>query len=51
MLDQALFSQGRLLWRRPDLLEKHTEAPEAETLRIAGDQVEVTRAGQPTRRR
>ncbi len=48
-LDQPLLSSGRLFWRRPDLLEKHTEAPEAETLRITGDQVEVTRASQPTR--
>jgi hypothetical protein len=48
-LDQPLFSQGLLLWRRPDLLEKRTEAPEAETLRISGDRLEVTRAGQPTR--
>ena len=48
-LDQPLLSQGRLLWRRPDLLEKHTEAPEAETLSITGDQVEVTQAGHPTR--
>lgn len=49
VLDQPLLSQGRLLWRRPDLLEKHTEAPELETLRITGDQVEVTQPGQPTR--
>lgn len=48
-LDQPLLSEGRLLWRRPGLLEKHTEAPEAETLRISGDQVEVIRPGQPTR--
>ncbi len=48
-LDQPLLSHGRLLWRRPDFLEKHTEAPEVETLRITGDQVEVSRAGQPSR--
>ncbi|UPY37590.1 outer membrane lipoprotein carrier protein LolA [Sediminicoccus sp. KRV36] len=48
-LDQPLHSQGRLLWRRPDLLEKHTEAPEAETLRITGDAVEVALPGQPMR--
>ncbi len=48
-LDQPLLSQGHLLWRRPDLLEKRTEAPEVETLRISGNQVEVMRTGQPTR--
>ena len=46
-LDQPLHSQGRLLWRQPDLLEKHTEAPEPETLRITGDRVEVIAAGRP----
>ena len=44
-LDQPLHSQGTLLWRRPDILEKHTEAPEPETLRIAGDRVEVIAPG------
>lgn len=48
-LDQPLLSQGWLLWRRPDILEKHTEAPAAETLRINGDRVEVTLPGQATR--
>ena len=40
-LDQPLHSQGILLWRRPDVLEKHTEAPQPETLRVEGDRVEV----------
>lgn len=48
-LDQSLHSQGRLVWLRPNILEKHTEAPVAETLRIAGDRVEVTLPGQATR--
>ena len=48
-LERPLLSHGRLLWRRPDTLEKHTEAPEPETLRITGEQVEMTRPGQAAR--
>ena len=47
-LDQPLHSRGTLLWRRPDVLEKVTESPEAETLRIIGDRVEVTASGRAT---
>jgi len=48
-LDQPLHSQGTLLWRRPDLLEKHTEAPEPETLRVVGDRVDVFLPGRTPR--
>jgi hypothetical protein len=40
-LNAPLYSQGSLLWRRPDLLEKRTDAPEPEVLRITGSRVEV----------
>jgi len=48
-LDQPLHSQGILLWRRPDVLEKHTEAPQPETLRVEGDRVEVFLPGRTQR--
>src|SRR5262249_55077101 len=46
-LEAPLRSHGTLLWRRPDLLEKRTEAPEPEVLRIAGSRVEVVAPGRP----
>ena len=45
VLETPLHSHGSLLWRRPDLLEKRTEAPELEVLRITGSRVEVIAAG------
>lgn len=44
-LEAPLHSHGILLWRRPDLLEKRTEAPEPEILRITGSRVEIMAAG------
>lgn len=44
-LEAPFRSHGTLLWRRPDLLEKRTEAPEPEVLRIAGSRVEVIAPG------
>ena len=43
-LDAPLYSHGTLLWRQPSLLEKRTEAPEPEVLRITGSRVEITAA-------
>jgi hypothetical protein len=43
-LDAPLYSHGSLLWRQPGLLEKRTEAPEPEVLRITGSRVEVIAA-------
>lgn len=45
VLNQVLLSEGTLHWRRPDMLEKRTERPEPELLRIMGDRVEMTRPG------
>lgn len=44
-LDQVLRSEGTLFWRQPDLLEKRTERPEPELLRVAGNRVEMTTPG------
>ena len=44
-LNAPLYSHGSLLWRQPGLLEKRTEAPEPELLRITGSRVEVIAAG------
>jgi outer membrane lipoprotein-sorting protein len=42
-LDVPLPSWGRLRWRAPDRLEKHTEGPLEEILRVEGDRLTLER--------
>jgi len=42
-LDVPLPSWGRLLWRAPDRLEKRTEGPVEEILRVEGDRLTLER--------
>ncbi|CAO3425804.1 LolA-related protein [Azospirillum endophyticum] len=44
LLTTPLESSGTLTYRRPDLLEKRTLQPEAESLRLDGDRLTLTRA-------
>lgn len=48
-LTTELRSQGRLLYQRPDLLEKITTAPVGETLIVRGDDLRDTPADQAER--
>ena len=45
MLKQPLVLSGRLVYRRPDRLEKHVQAPFVETITIEGSRVTVARSG------
>jgi hypothetical protein len=47
-LTEPLESTGHLLYRRPDHLEKITDAPQAERLVVDGDRLSLTVAGGPT---
>jgi hypothetical protein len=49
VLDQPLRSTGRLLYRRPDHLEKITVSPEPESLVVDGDRLVLTRGQEPPR--
>ncbi|MBP2302030.1 LolA-related protein [Azospirillum picis] len=44
LLNAPLESSGILSYRRPDLFEKRTLQPEAESLRVDGDRLTLTRA-------
>lgn len=48
-LDQPLVSTGRLLYRRPDHLEKRTLEPTREDLVVDGDRLTISTADQPER--
>jgi len=48
-LTEPLRSTGRLLYRRPDRLEKVTESPEAESLVVDGDRLVITTGQEPPR--
>jgi outer membrane lipoprotein-sorting protein len=43
LLKAPLVTSGRLVWKRPDRLEKHVEAPFAESTVIEGTRVTITR--------
>ena len=45
LLKTPLQLSGRLVYRRPDRLEKHVETPFVETITIEGSRVTVSRAG------
>ena len=45
MLKKPLMLSGRLVYRRPDRLEKHVQAPYEESITIEGTRVSVTRPG------
>jgi len=45
MLKKPLTSSGRLVYRRPDRLEKHVLTPFVETITIEGSRVTIARAG------
>jgi outer membrane lipoprotein-sorting protein len=50
MLKKPLVLTGRLVYRRPDRLEKHVQAPFEESITIEGTRVSITRPGaDPTR--
>lgn len=49
VLDQPLRSTGRLLYRRPDHLEKITVSPEPESLVVNGDRLVLTQGQEPPR--
>ncbi len=49
VLTEPLRSTGRLLYRRPDRLEKVTELPEAESLVVDGDRLVITTGQEPPR--
>jgi outer membrane lipoprotein-sorting protein len=50
MLKKPLVLTGRLVYRRPDRLEKHVQAPFEESITIEGTRVSITRpGGDPTR--
>lgn len=46
LLEQPLTSRGELVYAPPDRLEKHTVQPQAESMRVAGDTLTLTRQGQ-----
>ena len=48
-LTEPLESTGHLLYRRPDHLEKITDAPQAERLVVDGDRLSLTVGDGPTR--
>lgn len=48
-LTAPVVSHGRLSYRRPDHLEKQTEAPVRETLVVDGDLLTLSQDGQPAR--
>ena len=50
MLKKPLMLSGRLVYRRPDRLEKHVQAPFVETITIEGSRVTVSRGGADTDR-
>jgi outer membrane lipoprotein-sorting protein len=50
MLKAPLTLSGRLVYRRPDRLEKHVQAPFVETITIEGSRVTVARGGAGTDR-
>ena len=45
MLKKPLVLTGRLVYRRPDRLEKHVQSPFVESITIEGTRVSITRAG------
>jgi hypothetical protein len=47
-LTQPLESTGQLIYRRPDHLEKITDAPQAERMVVDGDHLSLTVGGGPT---
>jgi outer membrane lipoprotein-sorting protein len=49
MLKEPLALSGRLVYRRPDRLEKHVQAPFVETITIQGSRVTVSRGAQTDR--
>lgn len=49
VLDTPLLSEGTLMFRPPDYLEKHTTSPRDERMTIEGDVLTYTRQGQTYR--
>lgn len=49
VLDQPLRSTGRLLYRRPERLEKITESPQPESLVVDGDRLVLTQGQEAPR--
>ena len=49
LLAQPVVSSGRLVYRRPDVVEKNMTAPRQESFRIAGRELTVTRGGKERR--
>jgi outer membrane lipoprotein-sorting protein len=45
LLKAPLTVTGRLVWRRPDRLERHVESPMAESSVIEGTRISITRPG------
>lgn len=45
LLSEPVVSSGTLVYRRPDVVEKNMETPRQESLRIAGQELTVTRNG------
>ena len=49
LLAQPVVSSGKLVYRRPDVVEKNMTAPRQESFRIAGRELAVTRDGKERR--
>jgi len=45
LLSEPVVSSGKLLYRRPDVVEKNIESPRKESYRFAGDQLLLVRNG------
>ena len=45
LLSAPVVSSGRLVYRRPDIVEKYIDTPKKESYRFAGDQLVVARNG------
>ena len=49
LLSAPVVSSGKLLYRRPDIVEKNIEMPRKESYRFAGDELMMTRDGKERR--
>ena len=49
LLSAPVVSSGKLLYRRPDIVEKNIETPRKESYRFVGEELVVTRDGQERR--
>ena len=49
LLSAPVVSSGKLLYRRPDIVEKNIETPRKESYRFSGDELVMTRGGKERR--